>query len=544
LPRPHRPAPVRPAPGRTTHEPSSPPPRARFRDHALALAPALVAGLALYAPSLRLFFAQDDVTFLSRAAGLAPTPWSLARPLSEGLAWRALYALFGLSPAPYHALRLALHLASAALVYAIGLRLLRGRGEAGAAAFLFATSSLAFAVLHWASCIVEALVTTLALAAFALQLSAIARSSRARTWAAALVAVAALLAKENAVGLPVVFALAAALMLPPRAALRASLPVACLFAALGLAFLATRALLPYGQYAEAYALALAPAALFSQLCFYLRLCLFSANPVGQSAAAAGASPFVPALLVMAALAVSIWAERGAVRRPAALGAAWFTVFLLPVLPLAHHESDYYLYLPWAGLCWLLPSAYGHVAARWPRNVGAAAAVSALAVIGALQWAAVRAREGARLGPLPADKTMRESLLLRNASAGLRAARLAPGADVGFVNPYQQQHGSLAGAPSGSAVRSYIPLEAAMRGGESLRLFAPGTRYLGFAIVPPPEWDRAHIFFFDNDGTLTALGTPPAAYRALAALFEEEGAHATAESLRGRALALEGAAPGP
>lgn len=500
-----------------------------------------MAGLVLYAPALRLFFAQDDVTFLSRAAGLEPTPWSFARPLSEGVAWRVLYGLFGLAPAPFHAVRLGLHLASVALVYVIGLRLLRGRGEAGAAAFLFASSVIGFTVLHWASCIVETMVTALALGALALHLDALERGSRARLWAAALLAAAALLSKESAVGLPVVLALAAFFALPPRAALRSSLPAVGLFSALALAFLATRAHLTYAQYGEAYALTFAPLSLFAEFCAYLRRCLMFSVALGEAKAPAGPALYLPALGMMTAIVAALLAERDAARRPAAIGAVWFLVLLLPVLPLAQHATDYYLYLPWAGLCWLIPFAFGRILARAPRGVGAAVAVVALAGFSALQWSGVQARKRARLGPLPADKVMRESLLLGNAVAGLRAAHLAPGAEVAFVNPYGHEHGSLTGeGRSATAVRSYIPLEAAMRGGQSLRLFAPGTRYLGFGFVPPPAWDRAQIFLFDNDGTLTALGSPPSAYRALARLYDEDGQADMAGSLRSRALGLEGA----
>src|SRR5213593_3732162 len=71
---------------------------------------ALAAAAIVFARTLQMFFAQDDVTFLSRARGLEATPWSMARPLSEGWVWRTLSALFGLHPLPYHAFNFALHL--------------------------------------------------------------------------------------------------------------------------------------------------------------------------------------------------------------------------------------------------------------------------------------------------------------------------------------------------------------------------------------------------------------------------------------------------
>jgi hypothetical protein len=514
--------------------------------HAAALAPALVAGAALYAPVLRLFFAQDDVTFLSRAAGLEPTPWSFARPLSEGLIWRSLHAAFGLHPAPYHVVRLALHLAAAALVYAIGLRLLRGRFAAGAAAFLFAVSSIGFTGLHWASCIVEISAAVLALAAFALHLDALERRSGPRLWLAAGVAAAAVLAKESTIGLPVMFALATVRARPRGERLRALRPIGALFAALAAAFFATRSILPYGQYTggNAYALAFGPLALAAQWLTYLRWSVLIGVPVREAAPASAAALVLTGLAIMAAVGVLLWAQRRDTRHPAEVGAAWFTVFLLPVMPLVHHAYLYYLYLPWAGACWLLAGAGERIFAPWPRPLAAAAAASALVLVAALEWRSVRTRESARFGPLPADKTVREALLLGNAVASLHAAEIEPGTRIGFLNPFPQEHGNVAGRARrpGEQVHSYIPLEGAMRGGESLRLFFPGTRYMGFADVPPPEWDDTQIFLFENDGTLTPVGSGARAYFGLAGLYERLGRTGTADTLRERARALGGVEP--
>src|SRR5262245_46199822 len=109
---------------------------------ALAFVVPLIAAALVHLSATRTFFAQDDVTFLSRAAGIIPTPWTLARPLSEGVTWHLLYRAFGLHPLPYHVFLLALHLANTAMVYAIGRRLIGGAGAAWAAAMLFGTSSI------------------------------------------------------------------------------------------------------------------------------------------------------------------------------------------------------------------------------------------------------------------------------------------------------------------------------------------------------------------------------------------------------------------
>ena len=108
----------------------------------LLLPLALLVTARVHGSALGTYFAQDDITFLYRARGLAPTAWSLARPLSEIVTWRALNALFGLHPLPYHLFNLALHLGNVALVYAIARRLAGGRGAAFAAALLFGASAI------------------------------------------------------------------------------------------------------------------------------------------------------------------------------------------------------------------------------------------------------------------------------------------------------------------------------------------------------------------------------------------------------------------
>lgn len=131
-----------------------------------ALAIVVVVSAVVHLPALDTWFAQDDVTFLARARGLEPVPWSLARPLYEGVTFRVLHALFGLHPLPYHVVNLLLHLANTTLVFLVGERLLASRAAAAAAAILFGASSIASTPLHWAAGILELQVTLLALGAF------------------------------------------------------------------------------------------------------------------------------------------------------------------------------------------------------------------------------------------------------------------------------------------------------------------------------------------------------------------------------------------
>ena len=509
----------------------------------LALAPALIAAAAIYAPTLGLFFAQDDVTFLLRATGAEPTPWSFARPISEGLAWRVMVAAFGLEPAPYHAVRLILHLFTTTLVYIAGRRLLGGRIAAGCAAVVFGASSVGFTALHWASCIVEVLAATLALAAFVLWLEARARASRTLLWISAIVMVGALLSKENTLLLPLVLLVAAGRD-GARAALAACAPHLAFASLLVLGFLATRAMFGYGQYTggDAYALSLAPGFLLANFSTYAAWSVSLLDPIrDRNAVVRPEAQWLGIAFIAMVIALAFWSGRRD-RMPFILGIAWFAAFLMPVLPLTHHTYLYYLYLPWAGAAWALVAAARALGGRTPRPLMAATAAALMAGFIGVEARGVRLRESAVVAGLPADKTVRESMLLRNAISDLRKAQLAPGTRVGFVNPFPREHHAIAGEgamdlATAATTRSYIPLEGAMRGGRSLQLFVPGLAYAGFAVLPPRGWEDVELFLFDNDGSLEPLGRGASAHTRLGQLMIDLQRPIEAEVLLRRAVLL-------
>jgi len=483
---------------------------------------------------------------LSRAAGLEPAPWSLSRPLSGLLAWRPLHAAFGLEPRPYHAAQLALHLAATALVYIVGFRLTASRRAAAAAAVLFGISSIAFTPLHWASSLGELMMAVLALAAFLLFLIGRARASAPLLWTGALLGVGTMLAKETAILLPVPLLIAAARGGSPagggpaRSAWRGTLPQVIAALAFTAALLVTRGRLAYPG-GEAYAMNFSPAFLALNLSTYLRWCASLHEPIRDAVAAVEPGAWPVGLLVAGAVALLLASQRDGGRHPGEIGLAWFLAFLAPVLPLASHTYLYYLYLPWAGACWLLADAGQRAARRWPSAPVRAFLALAVVAAAAAEFRNVRVREHASAHGLPLDRTMRESLLLGSGIAGLRAAGVAAGDSIAFVNPFPAAHVNIASrdtalraGPAGSA--SYTPFESALRGGESLRLFLPGVRMLGFADSLPPEWSGAKAFFYDNDGTLTALGSGLEAERRLGALCIEYGRWDLAERGFRRAVA--------
>jgi len=483
-----------------------------------------------------MFFAQDDVTFLARARGLAPTPWSLARPFSEGWVWRGLNAAFGFEPLAYHAFGFGLHLANAALVYAVGLRLLRSRPAAAAAAVLFGASSIAFTPTHWTSCIVELLVTTLSLAAFRLWLDARARNAAGPLWLAALLGLLALLSKESAILFPLVL-LAAHVRLGSRAPVRTLAPQVIATAAYAVALLATLRLVHYVG-SETYSMSRSPAFIALNLATYLRWLVALTVPVRDAVAAMSPDAWRSGLAVALAIAFALWSQRREPRHPEEIGAAWFVAFLAPVVALRHHTYLYYLYLPWPGLCWMLAAIGQRLARRSPPALAWAMAAALVAFVG-VEYRNVRAREHAMVGPFAQDKTIREAMLLENAIQDLRAAGVRPGDRIAFVNPAPRRHFAVADTSAAKAapVHSYVPLEGALRGGEAIRVFFPGVEYLGFESRLPREWEDAQVFLFHDDGTLRAVGRGSQALAELGrfALRTRQWKEADEMFLRSRAL---------
>ena len=499
----------------------------------LALPSALLLAALVHWPALHTFFAQDDITFLARARGLEPAPWSFARLLSGAPRWALFDALSGLDPLPYHAANLALHLVNVALTYAVARRLLGGRAAAWAAAVLFGASSIAFTPLHWATGFGELLATTGALGALLLFLDARARGSRAALWLSALCVLAAALSKETMLLLPLVLVVAEWRLDTPARDLRRVIPAAAVMLAFAVAFLLTARRAGYLG-GEAYAMSAAPGFLAANLATYLRWCVTPHVPVRDAVAAMDPGALPAGLAVAAALALALWSQRRATRHPEEVGIAWFLLLLAPVLPLRHHTYLYYVYPAWAGACWLIAGAGERLVRRLP--AAAPVALAAVLALAGLGFAGVRARERAMTGDFPADRTVRESRMLRNAVAGLRAARLSPGTRVAFVNPAPRRHSSLAAAGA-APTASYLPLEQALRGGETLRLFFPGLRYAGFADTLPRAWEDAETFLYQDDGTLRALGRGAPALAELGYFTLRTGQWARADAMFRRSLAL-------
>lgn len=509
---------------------------------AWVVAAPLLAAAIVHGGALAGFFAADDLDFLMRARGLDATPWSWARPLPGWLRWEAFTAWFGVTPLPHLALAWLLHAGAALLVARVALLAGLGRRAAIVAGVLAAGASVAYSGTYWASGLGEVMAAAFALGALVLHLECRLAHRPALAWLAGLAAVAAVLSKESALLLP--FAILAFDQLVPvrgegRGAMR---EVGTLGTLVAVAVLVAYLLAPHVA-GEAYALSRSPGDWFFNALTYAAWLVRITDPIRDRLALpdAGLAPW--GSLVIAAALFAAWTERGRASRPVTAGLAWCALLLAPVVPLVRHTHLYYLVTPFAGIA----LAVGALAARFTARLPARHALLAI-VLPLVAWVAnealqIRARRTFATGEIVVDRVARESALLRNTLAGLRAANVAAGDTIALINPFPPRApGVVRPAGEGFSEHAYIPLVAALRGGPALALFRPDVTLLGMGDGIPRAWERARVFRFANDGRLTDLGRGAAALDSLASDYLEGQRFDEARLALERTIALGGDGP--
>jgi hypothetical protein len=430
-------------------------------------------GVIAWARVFTTWFAQDDFRWLLRAAEHGSLPLGTPRVLSMSLYFRALFALVGARPAAYHAVGLALHLATGLLLFRVLARRLPAPAAAGAAA-VFLTSPALFDALHWVSAIAE-LMCGASLALTTWLLLGRTPTSRVRSWLAVGAYALALGSKEIAVGAAPVLA-----WFQWRggggdrgARTLVTLALAALAAAMASGAWETGAGAPY---------ALAPRAAL------LNLPAFAAAAAAGGVAWREASDLmwgrtalaqVGGWVVLAGWLAALIARRSA---PAWLSFAWFLGVLAPVLALERQFYFYYLYCALPGLVasvafLLVGRAPGDMGGRLPRAAG-----WALAAVAVAQVVAVEARAMSRLPsmPLPTDFVLRRSVIARNATTDLARHRDALGPRVVLLG--QQPVGASWQGTNTTAPTDYTRdpwwdenVRGALSDGEAIRLLFPTVR---------------------------------------------------------------------
>jgi len=390
------------------------------------------AGLALlvalaFAPSLGNGFVDyDDDLYITRnphiTGGLsaANVAWAFTSfhganwfPLTR-LSWMLDVSLFGLDPRAFHALSLALHAATAVVLFAALERLTRERGLALFASAAFALHPLRVESVAWASYrrdVLAGLCFAAALLAYARARAAPERAARGLGFATPLWLAAGLLSKPTLVTLPGVLLLLdfwplGRLQAAPggpiewrRLAplLREKLPLFALVALHAAIAVAAQASAGAVQSLEQIPLGQRVANALVSVFAYL----------GQTVWPSGLSPFYPhpgaslppwqALAAALGLAAVTSACLASARRAPqlAVGWLWFLLMLAPVIGIvqvgAQARADRYTYLPqiglWLALAW---SARDLVRGRaWLARAAAAGAALALLAFSAVTAAQCR-----------------------------------------------------------------------------------------------------------------------------------------------------------
>jgi len=323
----------------------------------LAIAPAFA--LLVYWRAPLCWFTNDDFAWLGLPLELnhardllpvlfAPKAQGTVRVFGDRLYFLTLGEIFGVSALPFHLVSLAFWCGDLILAALIGERLLRSRAAGVIAAVLWTSSSIPVRPVAWASGFNEVLCAFSILLAFYARL----RGWRVTEWLAYLAGFGAL---EVIVMYPAIAALYA--WCADRKQIRSTIPLfvpAMVFTVAHFALVHTTS--PY--YVLEFNRRMAGA-----LVEYLK---WSLGPSRIAQLTGHGGRIGTRVMWVVALALGIFAITRLTRREwiALFCCGWFLLLIAPVLPLAHHITDYYATIPELGLAWLAGWA---IMAAWKSN---------------------------------------------------------------------------------------------------------------------------------------------------------------------------------
>ncbi len=322
---------------------------------ALAYAAPCLLCLLLYWQGFTAWFRADDFAWLG--AGLdvnsfhdllvalfAPQAQGTIRPLSERAFFMAGFALFGLDALPFKIVVFTTQFAALILMVSIGARLTGSRAAGVGAALLWIANGSLILPLGWTSAYNQVLCGFFLLLSFHFLLRFVDTGRRAyeiAQWAAFLLGFGAL---ELTVVYPAIAAVYTGLA--ARKSFRRTLPmfaVSLAYVALHNALAPVRKTGDYGMHFTG-----------SMLGTLGRYWTWSAGPTFLYTPFQLAPWMLPAgiaVVSLGLLAFSAAKLRAGDRLPL-FCLAWYVIVLAPVLPLRDHMTEYYVYLPVIGLCWL------------------------------------------------------------------------------------------------------------------------------------------------------------------------------------------------
>jgi hypothetical protein len=323
------------------------------------LAPSLLC-LALYWRGFTAWFRADDFAWLGTGlyiqnfhdfllAIFAPQAQGTIRPLSERAFFMLGFSLFGLDALPFKMVIFATQFANLALVNSIGARLTGLRWAGFFAGIFWVLNSSGIEPLGWCCVYNQVLCGFFLLLAFHFLLRYVEAGERRYNlfqWAAFLAGFGAL---ELNVVYPAIAAVYTILCVPKGARsryFRSTLPMFAVSILYAMAHNAAAPAWKTGGYAMHFT-----GAMFRTLGKYWTWSvgptfLFTPYDLPKWLLPAGIAAVSAGLLGFLA-----WKLRSGARA-ALFCLAWYLAVLAPVLPLRDHQTEYYVFLPLIGLCWL------------------------------------------------------------------------------------------------------------------------------------------------------------------------------------------------
>jgi hypothetical protein len=344
-------------------------------------APSLLC-LILYWRGLTAWFRADDFAWLGTGiyiqnfhdllvALFGPQAQGTIRPLSERAFFMIGFGLFGLDALPFKIVVFATQFANLALMASIGARLTGSRAAGLCAAVLWVWNGSLIEPLGWTCVYNEVLCGFFLLLAFHYLLRFVETGQRryeVRQWIAFLLGFGAL---ELNIVYPAIAG--AFTLLYARKYFRRTLPMF----AVSIAYVALHSAVAPMQKTGDYAMHFT-GAMFRTLGKYWTWSvgptfLFTPFTLPKWMLPAGVAVVTLGLLGFAAARV----KEGS--RLPLFCLAWYVAAIAPVLPLRDHMTEYYVYLPVIGLCWL--GGWAAVEAWRSGPLGRAAAVALVAIYG-------------------------------------------------------------------------------------------------------------------------------------------------------------------
>jgi hypothetical protein len=465
-------------------------------------------------------------------------PHTLWRSLS-GVCLVAAVNLFGTAPRSYFAVAWALHGLNVALLYAWTRRAGGSVLAAGLAAGVFGVSRLHFTTLGQVASWGELLSVGFLLASFLV----LGRAGWIGTLISAALFLAALFSKESIALVPLVLLLPGTAGPDLRRRLWRCAPLLSLSALWSLYLIGTSArtsVFPGGAYAVRFG-----ANLFHNLMTYADWAVDLQRPVPDLFGTFSDTAWTTGIWVWAGLGAVAWLARGRHPLPA-LGAAWWMLGLLPVLPLLYHSYLHYLYLPSAGLAlavggtveWMAVALSAPHRRRVPGSARGGSADGApapawawLPAVGVVLVYAVasdrliadRMRERLPGFDLPIDPFLRKTELARRTAEGVAGPAQAGSRRIAFL------------VPEGHSQAYHDVIRETLDQGRGLRFLYSGVDSVVYVSRWGPAQLEFELFVQDREARTQRLGRGPEALLEWSARLEQDGLTAQAQAALDSAL---------